>query len=188
MTQRLFFGLPVAAPLAAALQQAIAPLRLPADWRWTPMANWHLTLLFLGATDEARLPALVELGEQCAAACAVAAGELTRLGGLPAPGGSGLSGRSRLLAALAEDAAPFLPLHTALRAGAQALGFPVETRPLLPHVTLARRGRTAAPWLIEPLPPLRAAVPIETLVLYRSEAGASGQRYVPLWRGPLRSR
>lgn len=178
---RLFFGLPVGAAASAALAAACENLELPPAWRRTPMANWHLTLAFLGATDEAQLPALVALGERACAGHAARSGRLDRLGWLPN------AHRPALLAALAADAVPFAPLHQTVKQGARELGFAIESRPLLPHVTLARgiKGRAAAA-----LPAVTALqsdieLPIAELVLYRSEYSPKGQLYRPLWRAAL---
>lgn len=189
MALRLFFGLPVAGAAADALQTVCQRLAdLPA-WRQTPRLNWHLTLVFLGAIDEVLLPELVALGERACAAHAPFSGRLDRLGWLPG------RRRPRLLAALAADAAPFQPLHTTLKDGAEALGFAIETRPLLPHVTLLRRRKSIAVDADEPAldtvaahPPSATGdilLPVAELVLYQSVPGAAGPRYLPLWQAPL---
>jgi len=66
---RLFVALPLPEPLREGLQQwqRAAQRFMPEGLRWTPAAQWHLTLRFLGDVDPGEVSLLVEALE---AACA----------------------------------------------------------------------------------------------------------------------
>ena len=58
---RAFVALVPPDAVLAELADAVAPIRAAhPDLRWTPAAQWHLTLAFLGEIDEDVLPELVE--------------------------------------------------------------------------------------------------------------------------------
>jgi 2'-5' RNA ligase len=64
---RLFFGVPLAPSVAAELESRLRPLRDEGRARWVVPANVHLTLLFLGAVEPERLPAVLEQARAAAA-------------------------------------------------------------------------------------------------------------------------
>ena len=108
-------------------------------WRWpkgaTPVASnrLHLTLHFIGAVAQARVP-------EIAAALDV-----------PSPAFELSFGRDVLwphsVAVLEPDGAPpaLTFLHAALGERLRALSLPTDERPFKPHVTLARRAAAATP-------------------------------------------
>ena len=50
---RLFVGLPLASEVLNELSEAVARLKTPHDGlRWTAADTWHITLQFLGNTDQ----------------------------------------------------------------------------------------------------------------------------------------
>ncbi len=130
---RAFVAVPCGEPLAGELSRRLDALPGPAPVRWTHPATWHLTLQFLGEWPADRLAALQ-----------------TSLSGLdgPAPfrlAPAGLGGfpnlrRPRVLFLQFAGAEPLRELaaevhrHTA-RAWADG---PQDTRPIHPHLTLAR--------------------------------------------------
>ena len=118
----------------ADLERSLAPLRdAPGAPRWAAPDRWHLTLLFLGAVPEDRVPPLV-----------AAAGDAVG----PAPAmtlrlaGAGRFGSARrpqvFWAGLDGDVGPLIELAERLAGAARALDLPVEDRPFRPHLTLGR--------------------------------------------------
>ena len=100
--------------------------------RWTAPENLHLTLHFLGAFDEARLPALVDaLGDTLP----VAPFDVTlgRLGVFPPRGAL-----RTLWIAVDDGRDSLMRLHQELGDRLARAGVAVEPRPLTPHLTLAR--------------------------------------------------
>jgi 2'-5' RNA ligase len=116
------------------LEVALEPLRDAAGApRWSAPARWHLTLLFLGAVPDDRVPPLT-----------VAAG--TVVAGAPAMtlrlAGAGRFGSVRrpqvFWAGLDGDVAPLVELAAGLADVARDLGLPVEDRPFRAHLTIGR--------------------------------------------------
>jgi RNA 2',3'-cyclic 3'-phosphodiesterase len=178
---RIFFAVPVAATAAAALSALCARLQTQRGWRWVPQGNWHITLAFLGATDEAKIPALRELGQQAANSVAKGSLALTRFEWWP------VAKRPHLLVAAADPTEPLLSLHEILLDGLAQAGIEVDARPLRPHLTLVRLQRDAE--AVQPvLPECCIDVPVERLVLYSSEPGGHGSIYRELWQQSLQSR
>ncbi len=101
--------------------------------RWTPAANLHLTLKFLGDVEAARVP---EIG-RCLDRTAVRHLPLTvRLEGL---GRFPPRGRPQVIwAGVEEGRRALTELAGGLDRGLAELGFPPEARPYTPHLTLGR--------------------------------------------------
>lgn len=147
----------------------------------------HLTLRFLGETEEGRVE------EVAGAAAALVAGAVEfevvpqgpRL--FPTP-----SRPAALVVAVALSD-PLEALQARLERATRDLGFRAEERSFRPHITLARirpratrdEVRGLATWLEaqgpQPVPTWRAS----ELVLYQSHLGAAGAAYTPLRRFPL---
>ena len=112
----------------------MAPLReSPGAPRWTAPDRWHLTLLFLGTTPAACVPALV-----AGAGTAVAAAPAMSLR-LAGAGRFGSLRRPQVFwTGLDGDVPPLVELAQRLATAAAGLGLPVEDRPFRPHLTLGR--------------------------------------------------
>jgi 2'-5' RNA ligase len=174
---RAFFGLPVLEAqrkeLAPYLAEwaAIAP-----DFRWTPAANLHLTVRFIGTIEMSVADGIADrLAERHLAGFELALGDvgtfkrgrLVRVVWLQVQAGADAA---RGLAAQVEE--------ECVRAGLAP-----EARPFQPHLTLARarpRDGAVLPALPNPpeLEPWRAA----ELILYKSQLGRGASVYEPLRR------
>ncbi len=100
--------------------------------RWVDADNMHLTLVFLGELDDTQLAAVVEAAGVAAAVKPFTL-EVAGLGSFGPPHAprvvwAGLRGNLQRLN----------ELYEALAAAVEARGFPRETRPFAPHLTLAR--------------------------------------------------
>jgi 2'-5' RNA ligase len=148
---------------------------------WVAQDNLHITLRFLGEVAEAALPGLAEVGRTAATGIAPFTLAVDTLGAFPSPR------RARVLwAGPARESGPFTALALAIEDGVLRLGFPPETKPALPHITLARfrsprdlSGALAG----ATLPPL--AVEVRQVTLMRSELCPQGPLYTSLSRWPL---
>lgn len=140
--------------------------------RWTKPDQWHVTLRFLGAVDDARVEPVAQAVADIAgrvAPVAVTAGPVTgrfghRILHLP------VDGLSALADAVGEATAGF--------------GEPPEDRVFTGHLTLARtKGRVN----LGPLEgtPLAARWLVEELTLVESRLSAAGARYEVVARFPL---
>jgi RNA 2',3'-cyclic 3'-phosphodiesterase len=112
----------------------VDPLRdVPGAPRWIRPDRWHLTLLFLGAVPDVRVPPLL-----AAAAPAVARTPPMRLR-LAGGGRFGSLRRPQVAwAGLDGDVEPLSELAARLAAAARVLRLPVEDRPFRAHLTLGR--------------------------------------------------
>lgn len=184
---RLFIALELPAPVKQALAEAQTELRRArASVSWSKPENLHLTLKFLGETDAARLPELAAAGAATAAKTAPFALELTQVGGFP-----NLRQPRVLWVGLAGARASLLRLHGELETQLAAQGFPRETKPLHPHLTLGRvkPGADVRP-LVELAPHVQVpsvAFTVSELVLMESQLHPSGSIYTPLHRAAFLS-
>ncbi|WP_338668500.1 RNA 2',3'-cyclic phosphodiesterase [Pseudodesulfovibrio methanolicus] len=135
---RLFIGI----ELPDAYRQELNPLikalssLTDASTNWSKPDTWHLTLKFLGETDEARIPSLK---------AALAAVDFTAF--TLRAGGAGAFPDARrpkvLWLGLAEGGEQSADLTGAIEDGLAALGIPREKKPFRPHLTLGRVRRPA---------------------------------------------
>lgn len=172
---RLFFALDPNNAVRAALcavQQRMAAQKI--DCALVPAGNFHVTLRFLGETND--------LGGISKALCECVRGirpfEL-RLSGLSA---FGAGPKKTVVALLSGNTAEAKALFESAEAALGRVGFLREKRPLVPHITLARRAvlpADALEALASHLQP--AGFTAEHLTLYESVKGRSGQMiYRPL--------
>ncbi len=106
----------------------VARLRSPQDsLRWTSPESWHITLQFLGNTDQKHCDcALARLVEIHAAPVQVRLGEL------------GFFDRAGVFLADVVPTADLVALAQGVTAATARCGFVAESRPYHPHITLAR--------------------------------------------------
>jgi 2'-5' RNA ligase len=132
---RAFVALIPPAGALAELEAAVAPLRAAHhDLRWTPAAQWHLTLAFLGEIDEAVLPALTERLSRAARRHPPHSLALT---------GGGRFGDRVLWTRVHGETDGVRRLTASVAAAARRCRIAVDDRPFRPHLTLAR-GRDGA--------------------------------------------
>lgn len=157
--------------------------------QWVQPSNIHMTLKFLGDTDEGSVEPLREAISQCTAAYHAINIPLERLGVFP---------RLRQPRVLwvgpserweqGEDSTRLTALHRAIEDCCRASGFAPEDRALSPHLTLARIkdgerhvGEALAQQGLIDRPVALGALPIEAIVLMKSELRPSGSVYTKLW-------
>lgn len=175
---RLFLALEVSEPARRELRRRVDAIRdrLPRA-RWVDMDNVHLTLLFLGETAEADIPALAEKLREAFARCPPLD---LRLSG----GGTFPPGRPARVAWVGLEAPDELETLQAdiTRAAVESLGFEPEDRPYHPHVTLAR---CPDPWRREAIDKFKTALTgnigppfvADRGILFESKLSPKGARY-----------
>jgi len=181
----MFFALWPDTPFCARLMQAAAPVLAVMPGRALAALDLHVTLCFLGAVDEAALPALLARSGQIEASCFEL--EFGRLEYWP---------RGRIVAATAAHLpAAALLLAQALVAAASQAGLPTSEMLLQAHVTLVRGARAPAREA-EPAswPALQLKLPVSRFYLAQSLApgahspGApAARRYTTVASWPLRA-
>lgn len=179
---RLFVAVPltdeVRSALAVHLMSATGQRPLPG--RPVPPANWHITMRFLGQTDEVpyerMLGALAE--EDLGRAFTMAFGGL---GAFPR------ASRATVLWLAIEDGSDHLGrLAASSEEAARRGGFAPEDRPFHAHLTLSRiRPHQDVRPLIEQVAAFPLSQRVDRLVVYRSHLGRGGATYEALESIPL---
>jgi 2'-5' RNA ligase len=179
---RLFIAVDVPRPHLERVAEAIGPLkqRWP-DARWAPLDNQHVTLKFLGSVDADRVDEIAGCVARVAAERQPVSVSLNGLGTFPS------DRRMRVLWVGFDDPAGSLgEVAGRLERCLEPFGFPAESRPFTPHLTLARwrtPERLSGPLEHHDLPPEPFLV--SDLVLYRSHLSPTGAIYEALQRFPL---
>jgi len=166
---RLFIGLGLPKDAKESLWNISAGL-CPGG-RWTDRGNYHLTLAFLGAREEAQVPKLRQLMAQAAAGCAPFSLTVHGLRFF------GKRGNALLYAALAPSE-PLSALSDALRRLLRAAAEDFDDKPLLPHITLARKANLTGADLDRPIPPVSFTA--DRVTLFHSTRVGGELRYLPI--------
>lgn len=176
---RTFIAVELPADVRAALSALID--RMAVRWpergvRWVKGDNMHLTLRFLGDTDEALVPDLNAGLDGIAKGAAPFELRLDGAGCFPN------ARRPRVIwVGLGDPGDRLLPLQEQVERLARACGWEREKRAFSPHLTLGRvRERTRSPegdWLAAPEP---LAFRIEAMQLIESQLKPTGAEYAAL--------
>lgn len=174
---RLFVA---ATPPAAIRAALIAAMGGVPGARWQTDEQLHITLRFIGEVERHRAEDIAaSLGHVRHPAMMLALG---------ACGTFARQGRIDTLWAGIQPRDRIKPLHDKIDRVLVQVGVPADTRAFLPHITLARFARGAAPTAevaqrlsIALLP----AFPIERFALYESHLSADGASYEPIAHYPL---
>jgi 2'-5' RNA ligase len=139
MSKRLFIGFPVSIP--DSLGAALKKLRIGADKReieleWTPPENFHVTLCFLGATPADRLPEVAHLISSVCRGHSPFETTLKGLGGFPD------EHHLRVLWVGVRKSRPLSGLQADLAEAMTSLGYKLEDRDYVPHLTIARTRKS----------------------------------------------
>lgn len=157
---------------------------------WVQPSSIHLTVKFLGDTDEGVIEPLRAALAPLVVAHLPIHIPLERLGVFPR------AQQPRVLWVgpsepweLGTEAERLSMLHRAVEECCRSLGFPPEGRPLSPHLTVARIkvnerrvGQAIARSGVLDRPVGLGVLALASLVLMKSELRQSGSVYTPLWR------
>lgn len=183
--KRLFVAMHVADSTAAKLLAVQAELKgLPpgAAEKIRPVARQalHLTLKFLGETDDDRVAALTQALQVVAGRTRVIEAHVSGVSAFPDPR------RPRaVFAALTAGASNVTALAEEIEVVCDDLGFPAENRPRVPHVTLARvdnarPGSELSAWIADHAGVDFGPVAGDRIVLYESRMHPGGSLYMAL--------
>jgi 2'-5' RNA ligase len=182
---RLFIAFPLPEPVPTQLDEIISSLRRPGDnIKWVRPENLHLTVRFLGETDERLVPSLAVQIDRAAREAAPAECVIDRVGCFPNRSRPrviwvGLSGSTDILTSLAAN----------IELAVQDMGFSPEKKRFQPHLTLGRVRRNGKAgdlterldgYRLEPLP-LR----LDRLALIKSTLTPAGPIYQVLHEAVL---
>lgn len=189
--KRLFFAIDLAAPVRDELDELQQKFEAQLDpgmrVRWTPRANLHLTVKFLGATEPDLVGSLTDLADDITADAAPFEMTTTTLGAFPRPN------RPRILwAGVDTDSAERLSkIHRRLEDTLVEAPYKVDRdeHEFTAHITFGRVKSSRSPNLAD----LEDSLPdgpygttdVEALTLYESELTAEGAEYSVIHRSPL---
>jgi RNA 2',3'-cyclic 3'-phosphodiesterase len=180
---RTFVALNLPVPVRQRLAAALEPLReRDLSVRWLRDDGLHLTLKFLGDIEGSEVRRIDDVLRGIAAAHAPLVLELAGLGAFPS------LRRASILWTGVTDEAGLMRLQRDLELALSRLGYPRETRPFRPHITVGRTRNGARPPDIERLAATfdyNDRAQVDTMELMRSHLGPGGSVYEPLLRVPL---
>jgi len=178
---RLFIALDIPAEVCAGLTKYMERARaLATEARWARVEGLHVTLKFIGHVDDS----VVEKIKAILASITAAPFEVkfTGVGFFPNPNAA------RVFWA-GVDGADHLPrLASSIDSALEKLGFPRETKPYHPHLTLARtssRPLRELRQLLDGPPPQFGTMTAREFFLYQSQPQKGGPKYTRLERFAL---
>lgn len=178
---RLFLAIDLNEGVRVRIADELAPLKpLAPKAKWTRVEQWHLTLVFLGEMDEAKLPLLRDVCEKVArthapfALCAQGSG---RFGSPEHP--------TALWVSVLGDSGHLALLFRDLEANLVPLGHKPEPRAYQPHITLARSRNSAGDARLARCADALAEIHFGTLavhefVLFQSQLSREGSKYTKI--------
>lgn len=157
---------------------------------WVPPPSIHLTIKFLGDTDEDLVAPMHRAIEQAVRPHLPLHIPLERMGVFPR------AQQPRVLWvgplerwAQSDDAPRLRALHQAVEAACHTFGFAPEGRPLSPHLTLARIkagerrvGQALTKSGVMDRPVLLDVLPVLAITMMQSELRPTGAVYTPVWQ------
>jgi len=187
---RAFIAIPLPPEIVARLTPSVEELRAvcrtaKVEARWSRPEGWHLTLKFLGAVS--RVDPLLGRLPVCAARHTAFSLHFNGFGVFPD------ARRPRVLWIGLEPDEGVRALDALAREVDQAtaeLGYPGETRPFSPHLTVARvRSERSSPdlaaWVERHVADRLGSIRVERMALMRSDTGPGGSVYTPVAVFPL---
>jgi RNA 2',3'-cyclic 3'-phosphodiesterase len=170
---RIFVAVPLPDEVRMALADRLQPLDMPG--KVVPPENWHITLRFLGWTDDVafdRMLAALDESDLGSPFNVMLGG----MGAFPRP-----KSATVIWLAVAEGLTRLEELATVAEEAAQSAGFGPEERPFRAHLTLSRvRPAEDVSNLLDSSPGADLGWRCGSVVVYRSHLGRGGARYEPL--------
>ncbi|MEX2161992.1 MAG: RNA 2',3'-cyclic phosphodiesterase [Anaerolineales bacterium] len=187
---RTFIAVEMPEPLQRALDKISVNLRkqmVDLPIRWVNTHNIHLTLKFIGETDQAIIPRIAAAVADVAKRFPPFEISLTELGVFPNPN------KPLVLWVGVQAPAPLAQLQQGIESALAQWGIPVEERPFHPHLTLGRVRREHRVANLKRIAEFMAAAKMEpsasaridSVTLFRSDLKPGGSVYNPLSRSPL---
>ena len=147
---------------------------------WTIPENWHITLFFLGSTEESAIPMLEQLIDKSFSEIKAYQTKLRGVGVFPN------TNNPKVLWLGLDDLQPLMSAYSELSESLQENGFSFDQKPLKPHLTIARVKKADNPLsfqmlLTEYQEKVFDWVDMNEVVLFESVSTAAGPIYKPLF-------
>lgn len=188
--RRLFVAIPIPTPVRESIAAVVDSVRAagdPAvrDVRWVRLDGLHLTVRFIGPTDEERVAAITAAVDRTANATDPFDVVIANGGAFPS-----VARPRALWLGVADGAAELAATAATLDQALADVGWPSDDRPYRAHLTLARSdgvraGPAVARRLIDAAAAVREPFRAASLVLFESVSGGGPARYVQLHEASL---
>jgi RNA 2',3'-cyclic 3'-phosphodiesterase len=188
--RRLFVAIPIPSPVRDAVTALVDGVRSagdPAvrDVRWVRLDGLHLTVRFLGPTEEEHIADVAAAVDQTARRREPFDVVIAGAGAFPS-----VARPRALWLGVAEGVNDLAATAVALDDALAEVGWPRDERPYRAHLTLARSdgvrsGPAVARRLIDAASAVHEPFRAESLVLFESISGGGPSRYVPLHEASL---
>ena len=184
--KRIFIGIPIKSPKSVEQVEVWKnDLQLNRNvLNWTIPGNWHITLFFLGNTEESTIPVLQQLIDESFSDIHAYQTELCRVGVFPN------THNPKVLWLGLEDLQPLMPAYSKLEELLQQNGFSFDQKPLKPHLTLARVKKADNPSAFQLLLPeyqqtVFDRIEVSKVALFESITTPGDPVYKPLFEKQL---
>ena len=184
--KRLFIGIPIES------QRSVQQVE---TWRndtqlnrnvlnWTIPGNWHITLFFLGSTEDSAVPLLKRLIDESFSKIQAYETNLCGVGVFPN------THNPKVLWLGLQNLQPLMLAYSMLGELLQQNGFSFDQKPLKPHLTIARVKRADNPFAFQSLlteyqEAVFDRVNMNKVVLFESITTPAGPIYMPLFEKQL---
>ena len=183
---RTFVAATVPDDVKDALFRAVRTLKNAAPRiRWTRPDSWHVTMKFLGDVPEPDLQPLFDAVAAVAGEAEPFVADVTGLGAFPH-----WRQPRTVWAGMGEGGDELTALGRSVQAVCGELGYPPDSKPFTPHITLGRIqlpgdaggvSEAAATLADEPF----GVMEVEEVVVYMSDLRRTGAVYAPMFRAKL---
>jgi len=184
--KRLFIGVPIQSEKATQIASAWQsnPLLNLNRMAWTKPANWHITLVFLGACPEAVVSQLIQLIDESFSLTLTFSSSLSGIGVFPK------KSKPNVLWIGLDNSQPLLPGYQKLLDLLLKNDFVFDSKPLKPHLTVARikslGNRASFDALLGEYQQFNfGKVDINRVTLFESVSTSQGVVYEPLYEKKL---
>lgn len=168
---RLFLAVDLSVDDRSALATVLEPL-LPLPGRAVPPENWHVTLRFLGGTEDVTADRLLHALDDAPSGGPFDI-RLSGLGAFPKP-----QRASVLWMGIVDDDDRLAALNERCESAARAVGFEPEERPFHAHLTLSRVRPPEDVWAwLEMEPEFPRPIRVDAITLFETTFGGAGARY-----------
>ncbi len=188
MALRCFIAIEIPETIRRSIDDSIAVLKKSgAEVKWVACENIHLTLQFLGETEEALIPKIKEALDKILSPCLPFYIRISNVGCFPD------GRRPRVIWVGVEESQPLIKLYKDIADAMEGLGYKKEERNFTPHVTIGRVKSTRnMPELSRRLEEVRSIrfsdFEVRNITLMKSELKPSGAKYYSLAEIPFGGR
>lgn len=176
MKYRLFIAVPIPENIK---KEIINNTKLPDNFRLTHSQNLHITILFLGETDETNIPEIIIELEKSIKSHHSFDLEISKYDQFP------FSGYPKIIFLTGENGKEkIFNLANEIRNKLKKIGFK-DDKNFKYHITIARQRFKTNEKIILPYLNNSKVFKVNEIILYRSDLKPEGPQYTSLWKGNL---